>query len=206
MVYSWSTRRLRVSMKSDVIRWPPIVCEGSMPDRCALCLEVAELKDSHFMPKSLYRLVSTGHDPADKAPILIDVPRQSAIRTNQQFKKQLLCSNCESLFDKNGENIVVPQCAQGTGEFRLLEAMKSGAPTDIQEGRAIYNGPQLPPGIDGAAYQYFAASIFWRGSVTRWPMASSYNSLGPRNQEALRSYLLGRSEFPREARLLVFVD
>jgi hypothetical protein len=179
-----------------------------MIGQCALCRQNAELQDSHYMPKSLYRVISKGHDPADSAPILIDIPGQSALRTNLQFRKYLLCSACEGLFDRNGENVVIPQCAQGDGRFRLLDAMMSGTPTDTHNGKVIFKGPTMPPGVDGSAYQYFAASIFWRGSVTRWPgqAASSFGSLGSRNEDALRQYLLGQSEFPHEARILVFVD
>lgn len=180
-----------------------------MIGQCALCrTEDILLQDSHYMPKGVFRVVTRGHDPHDRAPVIIDVPGQSALRSNEQVRKNLLCAGCEGRFSKNGEDIVIPQCAQGEKQFGLLDAMKVGTPTDIQNGKVVYNGPSMPPGVDGSAYQYFAASIFWRGSVTRWPKSAStyFNSLGSRNEEFIRNYLLGKAEFPREMRIMVFVD
>jgi hypothetical protein len=55
---------------------------------------------------------------------------------------------------------------------------------------------------------YFAASIFWRASVFRIPFDKSDRSvtLGPKYEEQFRLYLLGQSEFPLDAALMVAVS
>jgi hypothetical protein len=179
-----------------------------MLGQCALCHCAGTLQNSHYMPKSVFRIVSNGHTPHDRAPVIMDVPDRSACRRNWQVRKHLLCPKCEGMFSQKGENVVIPQCSQGEERFALLDAMKAGTPTVVRNNRAVYNGPALPPGIDGSAYQYFAASMFWRGAVIEWPRPASlyFNALGPKYQEAMRAYLLGKAEFPPEARLWVFVD
>ena len=179
-----------------------------MEGTCALCRKTADLLDSHYMPKSVYRAVTRGYAPQDNAPVLVNVPEKSAFRSNRQFRQHLLCASCESLLNRNGENVVLPQIARDESEFFLLDAMKAGEPSDVKKGKAIYNGPSAPRSIDAVAYQYFAVSMFWRGAVTRWqePASQYFGALGPNYSEVLRRYLLGETDFPKDARLLVFVD
>lgn len=174
---------------------------------CPLCRTTGELQSSHYMPASVFRAVASGHAPRDQAPVVINVPEKSAVRTNEQVRLHLLCSSCEGLFGRNGENVVVRQCAQADNKFVLLDSMKAGLPNDVSDGRSVYNGPQGPPGISCEAYLYFGASVFWRGSVARWPQTASYfGALGARNEESFREFLIGAAEFPRQARLFVHVD
>ena len=119
----------------------------------------------------------------------------------------LLCSSCEGLFGRNGENIVVRQCAQANDKFYLLDSMMAGTPTDVCNGWSVYNGPIGPPGISCEAYLYFGASVFWRGSIARWPQTESFfGALGAANEELFREFLIGSAEFPRQARMLINVD
>lgn len=179
-----------------------------MKGKCALCQSERELQYSHYMPKSIFRIISRGHEPHDNAPVMVDVPRQTSLFTNKQVQKHLLCLSCENMFSKNGENLVIPQCAHDKENFFLLNALKAGIPSDVKRKKIIYNGPKMPPDINGSAYLYFATSIFWRGAVTKWNKSTSdyQSALGPKYQEKFRTYLLGHTEFPKEARVLVFVD
>ena len=62
-------------------------------------------------------------------------------------------------------------------------------------------------GKAGAKLAYFAASILWRGSAHQWRFGKQLLtriSLGPYEEE-LRQYLLGQTQFPRNAVLAVDV-
>jgi len=61
------------------------------------------------------------------------------------------------------------------------------------------------PEINISALAYFAASMFWRGSINRWNDDGSISvSLGP-FQEQLRQYLMGLLAFPQDCSLSVVV-
>ncbi len=138
-----------------------------MRGKCALCLNDSDLQKSHYMPKSIFRIVSKGRIPHENAPVLVDLPSKTALYTNKQPQLHLLCSNCENLFSENGENIVLPLCAHSDEKFSLLSTMKAGRPTSTNKNKIIYDGPNLPPNLNASAFQYFAASVFWRGSVAK---------------------------------------
>ena len=96
---------------------------------CALCREMRDLCDSHYLPKSVYRIINKSHEPHDSSPVIVDVPGQAAFHSNRQLRKHLLCLDCEGRFSRHGENIVVPQCCHGEGKFALRDAMQAGTPT-----------------------------------------------------------------------------
>ncbi len=179
-----------------------------MQATCALCLNDRELQKSHYMPSGSYRAVCVSHNPNDNAPVYIDLEQGTAFKSNKQAKKHLLCSECEGRFSELGESKVLRQIDRGENSFKLLDELTNGTPSDITNGKKIYGGPHFPPNVDGEAYLYFASSIFWRGSITRWPrpLNSFYGALGKTYEEAVRRYLLGEDEFPKEARVSVFVD
>jgi hypothetical protein len=63
----------------------------------------------------------------------------------------------------------------------------------------------LIPEIDVSALAYFAASIFWRGSIHPWNDDGTVPvSLGP-YQEQFRRYLMGLDAFPKDCALWVSV-
>ncbi len=163
-----------------------------MIGQCALCLEMGELQLSHYLPKSLYRIIVKGQSQNDKAPVVFDHANKTVMKHNRQITKHLLCSDCEGRFSHCGEDIVIPQCAQANGNFPLKEILQSGEATQKIGGKAVYSPSLFLSQINASAYQYFAASIIWRGSVTHWPgLPSTYcNALGGKYQEAFRKYLL----------------
>ena len=70
----------------------------------------------------------------------------------------------------------------------------------------VYHAASIP-GVNVEALAYFASSMFWRGSAHQWTIrgrAAKGIRLGP-YQEALRTYLLGQTEFPRACVIWVSV-
>ncbi len=70
---------------------------------------------------------------------------------------------------------------------------------------STYSGTAM--GIQADKLTYFAMSIFWRGSVHRWPLPNGgaiWNSLGT-YEPLVRSYLLGKGPFPADLVLVATV-
>lgn len=178
-----------------------------MSDLCGLCREQAELKRSHLLPAGLFKAVAQGHAPYDSAPVMMDVPKGTAVQTNDQARKPFLCGDCEHRFSAQSESHVISQCHRKDGEFRLRDALKAATPSHMSSGRAIYYGDQLPRGIDGEAFQYFVLSVLWRASATDWPSSTGVvrGALGP-YEEDIRQYLLGEKPIPDAVSISVYVN
>ena len=176
---------------------------------CALCLiSNAELRDSHYLPTSLVNVVRKSLSPHDSAPVAVNMERGTAVLTNRQEKKHLLCGACETLFSTKGENPVIRDCYRHETSFNLRDAMIRAQPTKVSNERRIFFGKQLLPDVNPANYFYFALSILWRGSVTVWPPPAHefYNALGSQDQEQIRQYLLSPSIVPTKIMVAVYVD
>lgn len=92
--------------------------DSAIQSRCRLCLGVKPLQNSHLLPKALYRLLRTA---GKKNPSPVWFNRNSAWTSSSQFADQLLCSDCEQLFHRNGEDWVLRQCNRGKGRFCLQD-------------------------------------------------------------------------------------
>ncbi|EKY4874121.1 hypothetical protein QFY08_000001 [Vibrio alginolyticus] len=135
-----------------------------MNGTCSLCRKKGRLLDSHFMPKSIYRVISQGFPSDGKNMVWVSGRDKSAAYTSKQAKKHLLCASCESKLSKFGEDAVLPLIARRNG-FKLA--------TKITKFKkfANYNDETwfLPPNVKTAShFMYFAVSIAWRMSVTEW--------------------------------------
>ncbi|MDV7105503.1 hypothetical protein R3X26_13915 [Vibrio sp. TH_r3] len=173
--------------------------------QCGLCLEYKELRNSHLMPKALYKKLKGAFDGDDL--VLNQSHDKSSIYSDFQVTSHFLCSECELRFSRLGENAVVSECYTGTDKFPLLERLKSAKQfASTSKRRESWFNPIQNDFPNTDCYLYFAASIIWRASA--WPMAKNSNqkSLGPRYQEEFRSYLLGERGFPSNAYLAVYVD
>ena len=101
------------------------------------------------------------------------VRADGAKQTSYQVTDYVFCRDCEQLFNKNGENYVMP-LVEGNGKFKLLEDLDK-AGTDIVGPTLRAYSVTHAPRIDRDKIAYFAASIFcasvhvWRyedGSIT----------------------------------------
>ena len=91
---------------------------------CKLCLETKDLQDSHFFPKAAYAI--TKKRGGGESPILVvnNDHQRFSMQTDRQYRAYALCSSCEQLFSRNGENEVMRRIARPNG-FALLEELKS---------------------------------------------------------------------------------
>jgi hypothetical protein len=84
---------------------------------CKLCLEEANLQESHYLGRALYKLSrDNGELPILRSPDLI-------IRTQRQIKDYVLCWNCEQRFTKMGEDYLMRMINRNDG-FRLMELIR----------------------------------------------------------------------------------
>jgi len=175
-----------------------------MIGRCKLCLEdEVDLKDSHFLPAGIYRLL---RDETEKNPNPWMLTERTAVQTSQQMTAWLLCNDCEQRLSKFGENWVLRHCRKKDGSFPLASLLASRSPHVSSETTPtrLYYAARIPE-IDISALAYFAASIFWRGSIHPWNEDGSIPvALGP-FREQFRQYLMGQKTFPESCALWVAV-
>lgn len=172
---------------------------------CGLCRETKELRDSHLIPRALYKQLRDPNGGTDPNPVL--TTEEKAITSSQQVSSYFLCSECEQRFSDCGERYVIAQCARSDGRFNLREQLLATSPLHDRPQFKTYN-VQPPLGNNIEFYLYFAASIFWRASVHRWKLGSKpvgKISLG-KYEEQFRLYLLNEASFPKNARLQVHVS
>jgi hypothetical protein len=174
---------------------------------CGLCKKEKLLKNSHLMPKSLYRSIRKSSSNGDQDIILCREYNNTSAYTDYQVKKYFLCEDCEEKLNKFGENIVCPECYHGPEKFILLDKIKEVEGDKDEQGEKWIN-PVISGNLNWAAYLYFSVSILWRASAGDWSdgLASYKNSLGKRYQEDMRLYLLGESEFPENIYVGVYAD
>jgi hypothetical protein len=171
---------------------------------CALCSQLAELQDSHLMPRGVYKALREPHG-AVHHPVLVTA--STTIQTGAQVHDYLLCSGCEMRFAQNGEDWVMKNSPHRNGRFPLREALlRSPVKSTIPIGE-IYKEP-FDAGFDLERLIYFGASVFWRASVHHWSRALHLTKrapLTPAIQERLRLFLMHEDGFPIDAVLLISV-
>jgi uncharacterized CHY-type Zn-finger protein len=166
-------------------------------DKCRLCFEVHPLRNSHFLPRGMYKVMRDTDDPKH---VILRPGRTS--RTTKQVRDYLLCDECEERFNSRGERWVLANGLQKCGEFPLQAMLKAAEPTVRGEQFLAFSG-LTTPGVSADSLVYFAASVFWRSAVHDWGVGHRVN-LGV-YEEQLRRYLLGLTGFPQHAALVVFV-
>ena len=176
-------------------------------DTCALCHQVRELRDSHLVPKALYRLTRLKtRGTADPVIVTSKVRRP----TSFQARKHLLCADCEARFDRNGEDWVMRHCYRGYDRFRLRKLLGGSKAiyTDANDELVVYDASAVA-GMSIEKMVYFAVSVFWRASVCDWESSGqpyAAISLGARYQEQVRRFLLGQADFLQNAALMLVVS
>lgn len=172
--------------------------------QCKLCLKhVPKLQNSHFLSKGIYKRL---RDENEKNPNPWVLSKGKAVQTSKQIRKHLLCMDCEERFNKYGEDWVLSNCLQEDGSFPLASILATRSPgmSANDNPTRVYYASSIPE-INIAALAFFAASIFWRGSVFSWNADGSVPvRLGP-FQEQFRLYLLGLKAFPEDSSLWVAV-
>jgi len=164
---------------------------------CKLCLQVKELCQSHYIPKSVYRLFHKRQlgDPVVMTPNLV-------LSTSQQIRDYLLCLDCEARFSIAEKYVVA--CMARDGGFPLRDKLQ-GKPSSPAGKYLRFSG--LQAGIDTDKIAYFAISMVWRGAVHAWATIDRQCTaeIVVPNLEALRRYLLGETPLPDDTRVFVLV-
>ena len=175
-----------------------------MKGKCKLCLrDDVDLQNSHFLPAGIYRIL---RDDAEKSPHPWVLTKKTAVQSAKQMKAWLLCTDCEQRLSANGEDWVLRNCLKKDGRFPLASILASKTPeaSSDETNTKVYHASDVPE-ISVSALCYFAASIYWRGSIFPWNEDGTHPvSLGP-YEEAFRRYLMGLADFPKDCSLLFIV-
>src|SRR5438128_2473290 len=109
--------------------------------QCRLCLLHRPLCMSHLAPAGGYKRMRDTGAPNPR-PILI----HGGIARSTDFKIQdyLLCSECEELFNKNGERWVLNNCYQPDGEFPIRTALLNSPRFGRRPKLLVYAAAQIP--------------------------------------------------------------
>ena len=169
--------------------------------RCALCDREGMLQESHLrLPKFVYKRL---RNPGAKNPHPVQISAKGTLQTSAQYVRNVLCSDCENRFGRQGEDWVARACLRHDNQdFPLLGALRSSKHhIIIDEAAAFYTHDNAS--VNHEALKYFAASMVWRGQHT---LAKGRPEYGLHRYESqFRKYLLGESPFPRDASLFIFI-
>jgi hypothetical protein len=170
---------------------------------CPLCLsQGVSLHDSHFMPKSLFRLFRTGN----LQPVRFS--RDTLVQTSNQVTDYVFCGPCEKVFNVGGESWIHNRFAVVNGPFPLRESLLKQAPVPDLGGTTAYEASKNPE-IDVPKLTHFGCGVFFKAAVHPWDgddPTRPYILMEPEVIDALRHYLLGKADLPKTVALGVTVD
>jgi hypothetical protein len=171
--------------------------------RCALCLRDRELRESHLLPRAIYRDLRSPHLP-NPNPI-VGTPDETGPR-QEQIKEYLLCAECEDRFNQRGEKWILENGYRLKGPSPIYEMMRAASALREYPAGTTYAGAEIS-GLDMDKITYFGASVFWRAALPVWTVQGKRDAmihLGSYREE-LREFLLDDSEFPHNMVLLTAV-
>jgi hypothetical protein len=139
------------------------------------------------------------------------IKRGVVVATSYQHVGDALCSECEQLLHKRGEDWVLPRLARRDMAFPLMEIVRQRPPQSaVPSGSAdpackVYCGADNAK-LDMDALTHFAAGVLWKSTLDCWMGRNRprQNEIGP-TAEALRLYLLGLCPFPADTLLQMWV-
>src|SRR6267378_6751192 len=111
---------------------------------CALCHASRDLRESHLIPKALFRIIRDPNPIDGIGPDPLHITKDATIRTSEQFTCRLLCRDCEDLFSKNGERIVIKECCRSAREFILRDKLRAETPFAKRDIDASFSGASVP--------------------------------------------------------------
>ncbi len=175
-----------------------------MIGNCGLCRQRAELRDSHFLPRALYRLARDPDSSANPNPVV--VTQRRAVNTSRQVHDPFLCAACEQRFSAGGESYVLAQVVRPSGEFILRDRVRAAPEVARSDRWAVHDISAAD--IQVERYMYFAASVLWRAAARAWVFEGQcipQMALEAEYHDRFREYLLSQGPFPEHVRLFVHV-
>ena len=169
---------------------------------CELCGQEGKLRDSHFLPKGLYKLLRNSNT-TNKNPVLMSA--RVSIQKSFQMTQPLLCSACERRFSEGGESYVLPQLKQRNA-FPLLDRLKLALPLYRTGENTAFTCPSV--GLDGEKIAYFGLSILWRAVVRPWRTFDNETAsveLDVKYLESIRCYLARETGWPPDVVVIATV-
>jgi hypothetical protein len=169
---------------------------------CALCKEKKDLRDSHYFPKAAYREV--GRSKTNKEPpVTVEMQKSYSHSSDRQYKKYLLCGDCEQLFATR-EKIMAKSWRKRSG-FLLKNQLRNMKIYEEYEGQRVF--PVYPPvSIKQDDLFYFILSIVWRASQGDWGDLPGLTGI-PRDMiDRIEKYLTGKGPQPAGIKIIVYVD
>lgn len=121
---------------------------------CKLCQNEADLQQSHYLGRALYKLCSDDGE----LPVLIS--QNLVIQGQKQIKDYVLCRNCEQRFTTLGEDYLMRMLNRKNG-FRMMELIRANPTRRVEGEYSVYCATHM--GIDTDMLAYFALSVIWRG-------------------------------------------
>jgi hypothetical protein len=169
--------------------------------KCKLCGEVEELCDSHYLPRSLYK-ITMARELKNPNPVMSVNGRLKQV--SAQYRGFVFCTSCEDLLNKKGEKWLLANLPKNDGGYPLQDALVPLTPTLSVPRCDRYNVSGVKP-FDLEKLVYFATSVFWRGAVHGWETTIGQKAppvdLGV-YLEPMRRFLLGEP-FPDNVVLTV---
>lgn len=153
------------------------------------------------MPRSLYPLFRAGN----LHPVRFS--REKMVQTSEQVKDYVFCGDCEKTFNREGEGWIHTLFASLGGPFPLRERLLEQAPASDMGDVKLYAAGKNPE-IDVPKLAHFGCGVFFKGAVHPWHGDSGkpYIEMKPDEIDALRQYLLGKTDLPKTMALCVTVD
>ena len=170
--------------------------------KCLLCHQKKELQDSHFIGKAVYRRL--GEDSL-KNPFPVLLGSGGTMRqSSNQMRDYVFCSDCEHIFNLQGEGWVHGRIATATG-FPLFDSLKAYKPVFAENDYAVYDARAISE-WDCAKLLHYGAGIFFKAGVHEWESEGDKISidLGP-DLDELRRFVLGEGPFPADMALSISI-
>jgi len=142
--------------------------------RCALCLLVKPLQDSHIIPEFLYGVM---YDEKHRYNVLSLAPDQRDRIEQKGARERLLCRECEQKFSKLERYASLVLKGGGHG----VDGERNGSVVSVT-------------GIDYAQFKLFLLSLLWRAGIAKGRYFERV-ALGP-HEERLRAMLHGGDPGP----------
>ncbi len=153
------------------------------------------------MPRSLYPLFRAGN----LHPMRFS--REEMAQTSEQVKDYAFCGDCERAFNREGEIWIHNLFATLGGPFPLRERLLKQAPISDMGDVQLYAAGRHPD-VDFPKFTHFGCGVFLKGAVHSWHgnPGKPYIEMEPDEIDALRRYLLGKSDLPKTMALCITID